>query len=160
MNDKNSEKELAHQLLSLLDTLVEDWLDYCNQKNITEIETRDMLQSAEACFYGIGVNYINVICIKEAVTIFHIYLNDANNPELYNKLANVDKEFAILSDIYQEIQKDFPDAIKMILYFVNSCYKNKKGLFVDFEYELLNSKIEFAQKLLEKLNLWKQNEKE
>jgi hypothetical protein len=159
MDSKQQEKELAKQLLSKLDILVKKWLDYFNQRNITLLETHDLFDSALNSFYGIGVNYIEIECIKEALAVLHLVFKEPQNDTLKNKVELVDKEFNSLFNITQSYFDDTPNAINAIAYLVNRCYKDKKELFVTLDQEKINSYIDLAEKNNKRMALWEQEKK-
>ncbi|MCP4437571.1 MAG: hypothetical protein GY810_01345 [Aureispira sp.] len=150
----------AKQLLSKLDILVEKWLDYFNQKNITRLETHDVFDSAEASYYGIGVDYIDIEWIKKALTVLHLLLEEPQNHTLKNKIDLVDNKFNKLFDIAEAYLDDIPNTIAAIAYLVHRCYKDKNDLFLSLDQDKLNSYTDSAQNLSQRLVLSEQEKKD
>lgn len=151
MKKNQQEVKLAKQLFSKLETLVDKWLDYFNQKNMTHLRSDDITESAMGHYYGIGSNLIDIKCMREALVVFQLFVEDAQNPRLSDKIDFVDKEFNNLFDNFGDGLDSIPKIIKEIAYQIYHCYTDREALFLNFNPQKLNSSLNSVEKVYKKL---------
>lgn len=138
--------KLAKDLLSKLDVLVDKWLDYFNQKNITRLASENLYASALECYYGLGFNYVEVKCIKDTLDILHLLFETPQNRTLKSKVELVDKELNDLFNIFESYFESSPKIINDIAYLIYDCYEHREILFINLNQEKLTHYIDLAEK--------------